>query len=134
MRFRMAGEDKIFQPPFFLPKKWRTKPQGFSSRGDSRSSHLHKKQEALLVPPQLQRRRRKSLHYIPLVKRSAALPVKQLADATIMQALSLPAFVQQQPLLFSCNTSASLGDTLSKISQVTIFAQCSHYILCPLNK
>ena len=32
MRFRMAGEDKFFQPPFFLPKKWRTKPQGFSSR------------------------------------------------------------------------------------------------------
>ena len=50
MRFRMAGEDKIFQPPFFLLKKngersrtchgvaRRAKTEGFSSRGDSRSS------------------------------------------------------------------------------------------------
>ena len=59
MHFRMEGGDKNFQPPFFLPKKWRTKPsavaEGYgvtskaslhcavrhnftSSRGDSRSS------------------------------------------------------------------------------------------------
>ena len=43
------------------------------SKGAAFSSHLHKNKEALLV---------KSLHYIPLVKRSAALPVKLLANAS----------------------------------------------------
>ena len=60
-------------PPFFLQKKWRTKPQGFTSlcrqaqlhsKNKVFSSHLHKIPEALLV---------KTLHFIPLVKTFASL-------------------------------------------------------------
>ena len=63
---RTAGSNPALSA-IFLPKKWRTKPQGFTSlceaqlhsKGAAFSSHLHKKREALLV---------KSLHFIPLVK------------------------------------------------------------------
>ena len=54
-------------PPFFCLKKWRTKPQGFSSLREAQlhsknevfSSHLHKNRESLLV---------KSFAFAPLVK------------------------------------------------------------------
>ena len=70
MRFRMVGERKKASRHFFCSKKWRTKPQGFTSlceaqlhsKGAAFSSHLHQIPEALLV---------KTLHFIPLVKRSA---------------------------------------------------------------
>ena len=63
-----AGSNPALSAIFFAKKKWRTKPQGFSSlsrqaqlhlKNEVFSSHLHQIPEALLV---------KSLHFIPLVK------------------------------------------------------------------
>ena len=70
---RYRGFESLALRHFFLQKKWRTKPQGFTSlcrqaqlhsKNKVFSSHLHKIPEALLV---------KTLHFIPLVKTFASL-------------------------------------------------------------
>ena len=67
MAKKMANEAASLLFTLFASCRKAAIAKALHSKGAAFSSHLHKNKEALLV---------KSLHYIPLVKRSAALPVK----------------------------------------------------------